>query len=100
MLTTVAGNGWPGVIEAYREWLPVKPDDRVVTLREGGTALLPAHVLVRGLEPRAHRRKIGHVFLVGVSRLRIMRWPPGIRPAPLWGGLSFGTSTVASKAGD
>jgi threonine synthase len=34
--------GWPGVIEAYRDRLPVPPDARVVTLREGGTPLVPA----------------------------------------------------------
>ena len=34
--------GWPGVIEAYRDRLPVAPDTRVVTLLEGGTPLLPA----------------------------------------------------------
>ncbi len=38
---------WPGVIEAYREWLPVTPDDHVVTLLEGGTPLLPAVELSR-----------------------------------------------------
>jgi threonine synthase len=38
---------WPGVIEAYREWLPVEPGDRVVTLLEGGTPLLPAAELSR-----------------------------------------------------
>jgi threonine synthase len=33
---------WRGVIEAYRELLPVTSDTPVVTLREGGTPLLPA----------------------------------------------------------
>ena len=33
---------WPGVIEAYRERMPVRPEWEVVTLHEGGTALLPA----------------------------------------------------------
>ncbi|GAA5155886.1 threonine synthase [Pseudonocardia eucalypti] len=33
---------WPGVIEAYRDRMPVEPDWRVVTLGEGGTPLLPA----------------------------------------------------------
>jgi threonine synthase len=57
MLTTVANKspaaprtpaaGWPGVIEAYRDRLPVKPDDQVVTLQEGGTPLLPAAELSR-----------------------------------------------------
>ena len=34
--------GWPGVIEAYRERMPVGPDTPVVTLLEGGTPLVPA----------------------------------------------------------
>jgi threonine synthase len=33
---------WPGVIEAYRDRMPVQPDWRIVTLGEGGTPLLPA----------------------------------------------------------
>jgi threonine synthase len=33
---------WPGVIEAYRERMPVEPGWTVVTLGEGGTPLLPA----------------------------------------------------------
>jgi threonine synthase len=34
--------GWPGVIEAYRAFLPVGPRTPVVTLLEGGTPLLEA----------------------------------------------------------
>src|SRR5213075_1746258 len=34
--------GWRGVIEEYREFLPVGDDTPVVTLCEGGTPLLPA----------------------------------------------------------
>jgi threonine synthase len=36
---------WRGVIEEYRSRLPVSVDTPVVTLREGGTPLLPAPVL-------------------------------------------------------
>jgi threonine synthase len=36
---------WPGVIEAYRERMPVEPGWTVVTLGEGGTPLLPAPLL-------------------------------------------------------
>jgi threonine synthase len=36
---------WPGVIERYRERLPVGPSTPVVTLLEGGTPLVPAPVL-------------------------------------------------------
>jgi threonine synthase len=35
-------NRWPGIIEAYRDWLPVTRDTPVVTLHEGGTPLLDA----------------------------------------------------------
>jgi threonine synthase len=33
---------WPGIIEAYRDRLPVDPATPVVTLLEGGTPLVPA----------------------------------------------------------
>jgi threonine synthase len=36
---------WPGVIERYRDHLPVEASTPVVTLLEGGTPLLPAPVL-------------------------------------------------------
>ena len=36
---------WPGVIERYRERLPIGPGTPVVTLLEGGTPLVPAPVL-------------------------------------------------------
>ena len=36
---------WPGIIEAYRDRLPVSDDTPVVTLLEGGTPLLPAERL-------------------------------------------------------
>jgi threonine synthase len=36
---------WRGLIEEYREWLPVTDATPVVTLQEGGTPLLPAPVL-------------------------------------------------------
>jgi threonine synthase len=37
--------GWRGVIEEYRERLPVDADSPVITLMEGGTPLVPAHEL-------------------------------------------------------
>ena len=46
---------WPGVIESYREFLPVSADTPVVTLHEGGTPLLPA--------PRLSERVGARVFL-------------------------------------
>ncbi len=33
---------WPGLIEAYRDRLAIGPNWKTVTLREGGTPLLPA----------------------------------------------------------
>ena len=37
-----ATRAWPGVIEAYRDRMPVEPGWKIVTLGEGGTPLLPA----------------------------------------------------------
>jgi threonine synthase len=36
------GKAWPGLIEAYRDRLPVTANTPVITLYEGGTPLLPA----------------------------------------------------------
>jgi len=33
---------WPGLIEAYRRWLPVSASTPVITLHEGATPLIPA----------------------------------------------------------
>ncbi len=38
---------WPGIIEAYREFLPVSDQSPIVTLQEGGTPLLPAPRLAK-----------------------------------------------------
>ena len=38
----MAGAGWRGIIEEYREYLPVTDDSPVVTLQEGNTPLLHA----------------------------------------------------------
>src|SRR5207302_11276179 len=47
--------GWRGVIEEYRDFLPVTVATPVVTLAEGGTPLLPA--------PRLSARVGAHVYL-------------------------------------
>src|SRR3954447_180602 len=39
--------GWPGLIEAYRSYLPVVPGTPVVTLLEGNTPLIEAGRLAR-----------------------------------------------------
>jgi threonine synthase len=51
----VARPGWRGLIEEYREFLPVGASTPVVTLLEGGTPLLPA--------PRLSDRVGARVFL-------------------------------------
>jgi threonine synthase len=40
-----AGRAWRGIIEEYRARLPVTDDTPVISLREGGTPLLPAPAL-------------------------------------------------------
>jgi threonine synthase len=45
MTASVATRAWRGVIEEYRSRLPVTAETPVITLREGGTPLLPAPVL-------------------------------------------------------
>jgi len=44
---TTAYRAWPGLIEAYRDRLPVTDATPVVTLYEGGTPLVPARELSR-----------------------------------------------------
>ncbi len=36
---------WPGLIEAYREWLPVSTNTPIITLQEGGTPLIPVKTI-------------------------------------------------------
>ena len=44
-MDTTSGRAWRGVLDEYREWLPVGESTPVVTLREGGTPLVPARRL-------------------------------------------------------
>jgi len=44
-MTTVSRAGWRGIVEEYRDRLPVTAATPVVTLLEGGTPLLPARHL-------------------------------------------------------
>jgi threonine synthase len=44
-MTSGTSRQWRGVIEEYRDWLPVTPDTPVVTLREGGTPLIASEAL-------------------------------------------------------
>ena len=47
---------WPGVIEAYRSYLPFDADTPVVTLNEGNTPLIAAPRLAEQIAPRAGLR--------------------------------------------
>ncbi len=40
-LATMTHSGWPGVIEKYRQYMPLKPETQAVTLLEGNTPLIP-----------------------------------------------------------
>jgi len=42
---------WPGIIEAYRPYLPFDQDTAIVTLNEGNTPLIPAPRLAETLAP-------------------------------------------------
>src|SRR3989454_9976423 len=42
---------WPGVIERYREFLPVSAKTPIVTLHEGNTPLIPAPRLAEATDP-------------------------------------------------
>ena len=44
-MPAVRSRPWHGVIDAYRDRLPVGADTPVITLHEGGTPLLPAPAL-------------------------------------------------------
>ncbi|OAA24989.1 L-threonine synthase [Frankia sp. EI5c] len=68
---------WRGIIEEYRERLPVLPDTPVITLREGGTPLLHAghlseltgcdvHLKVEGANPTGSFKDRG--MTVAISR--------------------------------
>ena len=46
-LATLSSTHWPGLIEAYRDYLPVAPGTRVITLHEGNTPLVEAPRLAR-----------------------------------------------------
>lgn len=45
------GTGWPGLIEAYRQYLPVTAQTPVVTLLEGNTPLIESKHLAREWAP-------------------------------------------------
>jgi threonine synthase len=49
----VSGTPWRGVIREFRGHLPEVPEDRIVTLLEGNTPLVPAPGLARRIAPGA-----------------------------------------------
>ena len=44
-MTVTGAPQWRGIIEEYREWLPITADTPVITLREGGTPLVRSEAL-------------------------------------------------------
>ena len=77
----VRSRPWHGVIDAYRDRLPVGADTPVITLHEGGTPLLPAPVLsartgcdvylkVEGLNPTGSFKDRGMTVAVTESVAR------------------------------
>jgi threonine synthase len=48
----VSTPGWRGVMEEYRDFLPIRPTTPVVTLLEGGTPLVPAPRLSERVDAR------------------------------------------------
>lgn len=45
---------WPGVIKYYRDFLPVKKEDCIVTLLEGNTPLVPSITIVKKMRAKIH----------------------------------------------
>ena len=90
------GCSWPGLIEAYRDRLPMAADWTAVTLKEGGTPLVPAprlsektgctvHIKVEGLNPTGSFKDRGMTMAVteavahGKKAVLFGRMVPGIR---------------------
>ena len=51
---------WPGLIEAYRPWLPVTGATPVISLREGATPLIPVPTISErvGKSPASLRHSV------------------------------------------
>jgi threonine synthase len=98
--------GWPGVIEAYRDRMPVQDGWTIVTLGEGGTPLLPAPHLsdrtgcevflkVDGMNPTASFKDRGMTMAVTDSLARGAR---GVICAST-GNTSASAAAYAARAG-
>lgn len=79
-MTTIRG-GWPGLIEAFRPYLPVSDATPVVTLREGNTPLIPVdnlraqlgltqrlYVKYEGLNPTGSFKDRGMTMAISKAR--------------------------------
>jgi threonine synthase len=53
------GSAWPGLIEAYRDRLPVTANTPVITLYEGGTPLVPAAEVSRRVNAEVYLKVEG-----------------------------------------
>src|SRR5206468_7327499 len=56
---TLMAHQWRGVIEEYREWLPVTDATPVLTLREGGTPLVRSEALSEATGCEVHLKYEG-----------------------------------------
>jgi threonine synthase len=53
------GSAWPGLIEAYRDRLPITANTPVITLYEGGTPLVPAAEISRRVNAEVYLKVEG-----------------------------------------
>ncbi|OYD71281.1 threonine synthase [Rhodococcus sp. OK302] len=97
---------WPGLIEAYRDRLPIGDNWKTITLREGGTPLLPAghlseitgcdvYLKVEGLNPTGSFKDRGMTMAVTDAYARGQR---AVLCAST-GNTSASAAAYASKAG-
>jgi len=80
------GCSWPGLIEAYRDRLPMAADWTPVTLKEGGTPLVPAPRLSEKTGCTVHIKVEGQRTAHTPSfapRPAIPRPPPPLTPRAL-----------------
>lgn len=54
---------WRGVIAEYADRLPAHLTERVVTLREGGTPLVPAPAISQLVGAEVHLKEIGRAHV-------------------------------------
>ena len=59
-------SAWPGIIERYREFLPVSAKTPVITLLEGNTPLVPAPRLAEATDPFAPSTERQILTAIGV----------------------------------